>query len=147
VPNQDQVMSALGSLNIPPGEYMMPKPESSRQMQTPEFQEKFKQGPVVAMTVYPPGSMAMGAQLAQWFVYCVVVSIFAAYVASRAVDPGAEYLDVFRFAGVTAFACYGVAHVQASIWFRRAWSTTFKNLFDALLYALVTAGTFGWLWP
>jgi hypothetical protein len=27
------------------------------------------------------------------------------------------------------------------------WSATLKNMFDGLLYALVTAGTFGWLWP
>ena len=147
LPNQDQVLAALRPLNIPPGEYMVPKPDSSKEMQSPEYQEKLKQGPFLMMTVFPPGPMAMGGQLVQWFVYCVVVSVFAAYVASRAVGTGAEYLAVFRFAGVTAFACYGVAHVQTSIWFRRAWSTTFKNLFDALVYGLVTAGAFGWLWP
>ena len=33
------------------------------------------------------------------------------------------------------------------IWYQRAWSTTVKNSFDGLIYALFTAGTFGWLWP
>jgi hypothetical protein len=89
----------------------------------------------------------MGKSLAQWFVYCLVVSVFAAYVASRALDAGAHYLGVFRFAGVVAFAGYGLALLQNSIWWNRKWSATLKGVFDALLYALVTAGTFGWLWP
>jgi hypothetical protein len=42
---------------------------------------------------------------------------------------------------------YAVALWQMSIWYRRAWSTTFKATVDGLVYALLTAGTFGWLWP
>jgi hypothetical protein len=34
-----------------------------------------------------------------------------------------------------------------SIWYGRKWSTTLKLMFDGLVYALVLAGTFGWLWP
>jgi len=40
-----------------------------------------------------------------------------------------------------------VALWQMSIWYRRAWSTTIKATVDGLIYALLTAGTFGWLWP
>ena len=53
----------------------------------------------------------------------------------------------FRFVGCTAFIGYAVALWQNSIWFKRKWSTTAKNTFDGLVYALLTAGTFGWLWP
>ena len=56
-------------------------------------------------------------------------------------------LTVFRFAGVTAFACYSLALWQDSIWYKRAWSTTIKYTFDGLVFGLLTAGTFGWLWP
>ena len=89
----------------------------------------------------------MGSQLAQWFVYCVIVGVFAAYITSRAAAPGAEYLSVFRFAGCTAFIGYSLAHMQRSIWFKQAWSTTLKNMFDGLIYGLLTAGSFAWLWP
>lgn len=99
------------------------------------------------MTVLKPGPPAMGASLVQWFLYCVAVGIFAAYVAGRALEPGAHYLAVFRFAGCTAFVGYAVALWQNSIWYKRAWSTTLKSTFDGLVYALLTAGTFGWLWP
>ncbi len=146
-PREDEVMAALRPFAIPPGDYAMPHAGSSAAMKSPEFQEKMTKGPVVFMTVRPNGMPAMGAYLTQWFVYCVVVSIFAAYVASRAVGPGASYLEVFRFAGVTAFAAYGLALLQNSIWWGKQWSATLKSLFDALLYAGVTAGTFGWRWP
>jgi hypothetical protein len=76
-----------------------------------------------------------------------VVGVFAAYVAGRALGPGAPYLQVHRFAGVTAFAAYALALAQSSIWYKRAWSTTLKSTFDGLIYALMTGGTFGWLWP
>jgi hypothetical protein len=77
----------------------------------------------------------------------VLVSVFAAYVAGRALAPGAHYLGVFRFAGAVAFAGYSLGILQFSIWYRRNWGTTMKSVFDGLIYALLTAGTFGWLWP
>ena len=40
-----------------------------------------------------------------------------------------------------------LALLQFSIWYRRSWVTTLKSMIDGLLYALLTAGTFGWLWP
>jgi len=89
----------------------------------------------------------MGRNLALWFGYCLVVSVFAAYIASRATAPGADYLAVFRFAGCTAFIGYTLALWQNSIWYRRALRTTLLATIDGLLYALGTAGIFGWLWP
>jgi hypothetical protein len=147
VPSEDAVMDALRKFNIPPGDYTIPRAASMADMKSPGFTEKWNRGPVAMITVFPPGPMAMGAQLTQWFVYSLVAGVFAAYVTSRAVVPGGPYLEVFRFAGVTAFACYGVALWQDSIWYKRKWSTTLKSTFDALLYAAVTAGVFGWLWP
>ncbi len=54
---------------------------------------------------------------------------------------------MFRVTGTVAFACYAMAHMQRSIWFYQKWSTTLKNMFDGLVYAVLTAGAFGWLWP
>jgi len=147
LPNEDRVMDALRPLAIPPGDYMMPRPSSRQEMRSPQFVEKFKKGPVVMFTVFPGGSMSMGKNLVMWFLYSVVVGCFAAYVAGRALPAGAAYLQVFRFAGVTAFVAYSVALWQMSIWYHRSWVTTIKATVDGLIYALLTAGTFGWLWP
>lgn len=146
VSDQDKFMDALRPFSIPPGDYMLPRPGSTQEMRSPEFQEKVKKGPVMMFTVMPGGS-GMGKQLALWFVYSAVVALFAAYVAGRALAPGASYIQVFRFAGVTAFLAYSGALWQMSIWYRRAWLTTLKSTIDGLIYGLLTAGTLGWLWP
>ena len=147
VPNEDQVRGALRPLAIPPGDYMIPRCENSQEMRSPEFAEKLKQGPVMVLTVLPNGPFSMGRNLVLWFLYCVVVGIFAAYVAGRALPVGAPYRHVFQLAGATAFVGYVLALWQMSIWYRRAWSTTLKATVDGLIYALLTAGIFGWLWP
>ncbi len=147
VPSEDQVMDALRPFNLPPGEYVIPHAGSQKEMGTPEFTEKLNKGPVALISVMPNGRPSMATNLVQWFVYCVVVGVFAAYVTSRAVDPGEDYLQVFRFAGATAFIAYTAALWQNSIWYKRAWSTTIKSTLDGLVYALFTAGVFGWLWP
>ncbi len=99
------------------------------------------------MTVMPNGPGSMARPLALWFLYSVVVGVFAAYVTGRALAPGTEYLRVFRFVGATAFLAYSAALWQMAIWYRRSLVTTIKSTIDGLLYALLTAGTFGWLWP
>jgi len=147
VPNEDRVRDALRPLAIPPGDYMIPRPLSMQEMKSPEFIEKLNQGPVMVVTVMPNGPGSMAKNLVLWFLYCVVVGFFASYIASRALPPGAPYLRVFQFAGVTAFIGYALALWQMSIWYRRDWSTTIKSTVDGFIYALLTAGTFGWLWP
>jgi hypothetical protein len=147
MPNEDKVMDAMRPLAIPPGDYFFPRPSGTQEMRSPEFIEKMKKGPVIMMTVFPNGPSAMGRSLVMWFLYSVVVGVLAGYVAGRALPPGAMYLQVFRFVSVTAFTAYAAALWQMSIWYRRAWSTTIKATVDGLIYALLTAGTFGWLWP
>ncbi|HZI21030.1 MAG TPA: hypothetical protein VFD76_00890 [Gemmatimonadales bacterium] len=147
VPNEDRVMDTIRGLSIPPGDYVMPRPSSPAEWKSPAFAEKYKRGPVMMFTVYPPGPMSMRNQLINWFIYAIVVGVFAAYVAGRALGPGARYLSVFRFAGVTAFAGYALALWQMSIWYRRSWLTTIKSTVDGVIYALLTAGVFAWLWP
>jgi hypothetical protein len=145
--SEDGVLEALRKFNIPPGDYMMPRCESMKDMGEPAFVDKMKRGPVAVMTVMQSGPPAMGKSLVQWFVYCVAVSGVAAYVAGRALGPGGEYLAAFRFAGCTAFVAYAAAQWSESIWYKRAWSTTLKYTLDGLVYGLLTGGVFGWLWP
>ncbi len=147
LPDERRFGDAIRPLALPPGDYMIPRAGSMKEMNSPEFCEKRKTGPVMMMTVFPTGLTGMGAQLFQWFLYSIVVGIFAAYIAGRALDAGHVYLEVFRFVGATAFIAYTVALWPLSIWYRRPWLTTFKSTIDGLIYALLTAGVFGWLWP
>lgn len=147
LPNEDAFRASVGPMNIPPGEYLVPRCANSADMKTPEFKAKMAQGPIMILTVRSNGEPGMGRQMALWFVFCLVVSVFAAYVSGRALGQGSPYLSVFRFAGVSAFMGYALALWSEHIWFWRSFRVTFTSTIDGLLYALVTAGTFGWLWP
>src|SRR5947209_12628167 len=147
VPNEDRLRDALRPLAVPPGDYMVPRPSNMQEMRTPAFTEKMEKGPVMMLTVIPNGPPSMTKSLVLWFLYCAVVGLFAAYVAGRALPSGAPYLPVFQLVGTTAFIAYADALWQMSIWSHRAWGTTIRSTVDGLIYALLTAGTFGWLWP
>jgi hypothetical protein len=147
VPSEDEAMAALRKLGIPPGDYMFPCGTGPKDMKNPEFLKKVELGPVGTLTVLPPGGFAMGKRLGMWFVYCVVVGLVAAHVAGTTLPAGTPYKMVFHTVALTAFAGYALALWQSSIWKSTKWSTTIKATFDGLLYALLTAGTFGWLWP
>jgi len=149
LPEEDAVRSALRNAAgvIPPGDYGIPYASSMKEAGTPEHRAKYREGPVAIITVYPNQDPAMGRQMVLWFVYCLVVSVFAAYLAGVALGPGAHYLGVFRMAGTAAFMGYGLALMQGSIWYGRQWGTTLRSMVDALLYGLLTGGVFGWMWP
>jgi hypothetical protein len=125
----------------------MPCGSGPASMKDPAFIDRMSKGPVAMMTVRRSGPPSMGSSLVQWFVYCLVVGVFAAYIGGRALGVGADYLAVFRFAGCTAFIGYALALWQNTIWFSRSWTTTLKSTADGLIYGLLTGGVFGWLWP
>lgn len=147
VPSEDAVMDSLRSFDIPPGDYLIPCPGSPAASRDPAFVAKRTKGPVLFATVLPSGDIVMGGRLAAWFAFCVVVGVFAGYIASAALPPGAPYLQVFRFTSVVAFVGYALALWELAIWYNRSVVTTLKSSFDAFVYALLTGGAFGWLWP
>jgi hypothetical protein len=147
LPKEDEVLESLRRFNLPSGDYVAPCAGSAAGMNQPEFVEKMKRGPVVFLTVVPGAPPSMARNLAQWFLYVTLVSFFAAYIVGRAVGPGTDPLRVFRFVGATSFMGYSLALLQNSIWYNRNWGMTLRSMFDGLVYGLLTAGTFGWLWP
>jgi hypothetical protein len=147
LPQEDAVLDALRSLNIPSGQYLAPFANSPAQMKQPEYLEKRKRGPALFLTLATGADPGMGKPLAQWFVYLLVISLFPAYLAHKAIAAGAPYLAVFKFVGIAAFMAYALGHAHQSIWYRQAWRTTANYFVDGLIYSLLTAGVFGWLWP
>ena len=145
-PQEGALLEAVRGLKIPPGDYMVPKSDSMQHMRSSEFKALFERGPVALVTV-APGSLNMNRSLVQWFVYLLVVGVFCAYIAGRELAAGASYLAVFRIVGFSAFMAYALALPQASIWYHRNWRMTLVSMFDGLVFALLTGGMFGWLWP
>jgi hypothetical protein len=147
LPNEDAVLSALRASNTAPGMYMFPYCSDMHKMKEEAMQKKFREGPVGILTLRDPGMIQMGPLLGAWFVYLIVVSLLVGYVASITLPRGTEYLVVFRVVSATAWLAYAFGHISNSIWMGRPWSTTLKDIIDGLIYALLTAGVFGWLWP
>ena len=147
LPDEDKVTDTLRSVGVTPGRvYVFPYCQM-KEMKSPEVQEKFKRGPIGFITIRPSGAPAMGKFLVQWFLYCIVVGIFTACVTGATQMPGTEYRKIFHLAGIVAFVGYSLALIQNAIWKGETWGVTFKHILDGLIYGLLTAGTFGWLWP
>ena len=147
LPDEDAALRAMTPQELVPGQYSFPYSASAEDLQDPETVRKFEEGPVGFLTVVPSGTPTMGSKIMLSFVFYLVISMVVAYLASRTLDPGADYRAVFRVTGTVAWLAYGTATVPDAIWFGRPWSGIVKGLLDALVFALLTAGFFGWLWP
>lgn len=147
LPDEEAARQVLGSQRLSPGQYNIPHYTSMEEIKQPGGRQKYQQGPVAFLTILPNRLPPMPQNMVLTVVYYLIVSTIVAYVASRSLAPGAEYLSVFRLTGVVAWLAYGFALVPDAIWFGRPWSNVFKTLIDALVYGLLTAGAFGWLWP
>jgi hypothetical protein len=146
LPEEDKLLAALRPTGLTQGLYVFPYC-THKDMKSPAIQEKYKQGPVGFLTIYPSGPPNMGKFLGLWFAYGLLVSFFVAYLTGRTVLHGTQYLAVFRVAGTAAFFAYGLGPLVNGIWKGAPWSNVLKESFDGLIYSLLTAGTFGWLWP
>jgi hypothetical protein len=147
LPDEEKVADALRTSGATPGRaYHFPF-ATHKNMNSPEMVEKFKRGPVGFVILRPSGAPGLAAYLVQWFLFCVLVSFVTAYLTGRTRPAGSEYLEVFRVAGCVSFMAYGVGQLMDPIWKGQTWGVTIKHVIDGLVFALLTAGTFGWLWP
>lgn len=147
LPNEEAVRAAIRAGNPTPGQYVMPHCADMKAMGEPAMVAKYEEGPVALLMVNPNGPPAMGSALAKWFAFSVLVAFTAAYLAGRTLAPGTHYLQVFRVVGAVSFIAYGFGSIPASIWMGKSWVATLRDLADALIYGMLSAGIFGWLWP
>lgn len=147
LPNEDDVRAVFQKGNAAPGQYVVPWCQDMKEMANPEVQKKYTEGPVGVFYLLKPGLPNMGPMLGKWFGFNLLVSIFVAYLASRTLQTGTPYLQVFRATGTAAFMTYALGALPAAIWMGKPWRVAGKEIVDGLLYALVTGGAFGWMWP
>lgn len=145
LPDEAAARSALRGAE--PGLYTVPHAADRAAMQNADHRKKMQEGPVAFVVMLPNGDPSMSRTLAQWFIWCLLVSVTVAYVVSRTVPSGVGFTLPFQIGGTVAWLGYSWAYVQEGIWFGRPWSYVGKQLFDGLLYALATGAVFGWLWP
>jgi hypothetical protein len=147
LPNEPAVLDALRPLNIPPGEYMAPRPADGADMKSPEFLEKMNRGPVITLNVQKPGMVGMGRPLGLWFLYLVIVAALAGHIAYLAFHETGDSHDVFHTVGLASFLGYVAALWQGVIWYRRPWLAVLKSTIDGTVYAVATGMIFVYFWP
>jgi len=139
------ILDMLRSATLAPGVYYVPRYDKSNK--DPAVAAKVKAGPW-AMLIVIPGPWNMGRMLGLWFLHLVIVAVFVAYISGHAgLASGAPYLSVFRVAGASALLAHAGYALPMAIWHGMPWSQFPGRLIDGLIYALLTGGTFGWLWP
>jgi hypothetical protein len=146
LPGEEAILDALRKAKVPRGQYRFPY-APAKQMQGPEMKKKMADGPSGFLFFWERWDGSMGKSLGQWFVYLLGVSIFVAYLTGRVLPAGASGLGVFRVAGTAAVLAYAAALVPRSIWWGQSWSMTLKEVFDGVVYGLLTGAVFCWLWP
>jgi len=147
LPGEDGVSDALRKLSLKPGQYLLPFMVDPKALKDPAFVKRLEQGPIAMFRVRPNGVPTMGKNLALYFIYCFLVSFVTGYVARHTLTFGAPGFTVFRLTGTIAVASYTMALFPESIWMWRPWSATIKSACDSIVYGILTAAVFAWLWP
>jgi len=147
LPNEDDLLAAMRPFPVAPGDYVFPCPERPGDVASAELQDKYRLGPVGLVSFVKNGPPAMAASLIAWFLMCLAIGTVSGYLAGIVLPPGADYRLVFRVVSVAAFLGYGGSHVSNAIWKGQGWGANLRHTIDGLVYGLLTAGVFGWLWP
>lgn len=145
LPDEDAVMSALGDVKA--GQYMFPHIGGPENWKDEALIAKREKGPSGLVSILPRGPQNMGKNMAISLVYNLVVSVFVAYLATVALEKATAGRDVLQFTSTATFMGYGLGVVWNPIWFGASWSSTFKTLFDCLIYGLASGAIFMAMWP
>lgn len=132
--------------NLPSGQYLFPFLDYKTL--TAEQRAELSKRPGGYLLLRNPNNFSFPAAIAIWFLYILFVSFFVAYLTGRTLGPGTHYLEVFRVAGTIGVAAWALGmNFSSSIWYGKPWIVTIKEIIDGVIYGVLIAGTFGWLWP
>lgn len=148
LPNEDAVRAVIRSGNPEPAQYIIPHAFGPDDLQSPELRQKFAEGPIAILSIKSRGGTpSMAPSLVQWFIFLLLLSTGAGVVASLTLPAGTPYMHVFWVVGLAAWLGYAGGQIPNAIWWGKPWSVAAKDVIDGLIYALLTAGVFGWRWP
>lgn len=145
--NEDAIGEAVRKEKPGPGVYFIPYCPDPSKMKDPAVIKKFEEGPVGVLTLLRNGIPKLPLHLVQWFLFCLLVSFFVAYVARHTLSSTTDSLTVMRITGTVAIAGYTLGYLQDSIWKGIPWSNSVRAIVDGIAYGLATSLVFRFLWP
>jgi hypothetical protein len=143
LPDENNVMEALRRTNVAPGQYMFPyacKPEDRK---SEEFKRRQEAGPTGSLIVWKK-QPNMGVNMLCTLLFFTIANFVIGYLAGIAIDPGEDFMTVFRFVGTAGILTYGTANILNGIWFGRKMCA---DIIDGIAYGLITGLIFAALWP
>ncbi len=139
---EDQFMQVVRDCEIPIGSYMFPGCDSPEEMKSDAYNKKWEAGPCGVLSVYPKVNMVRNLGLT--FLYFLVVNFCLAYLATLALQPGANFMAVFRFVSTAGLITFLAAIVQHAIWFH---SRIVGHILESIAYAAISGAIFAAMWP
>lgn len=146
LPDEKALTEPLAKLNLPPGTYMWPNCQSGESQSSPKFKARMDAGPWGSINILgcKPN---FGANLALVFLFYLVVSVCVAYITSRSLAAGASCESVFWIACPTAILAYCAGGIPGAFFMGKPKRFMVTDFIDGVVHGLITAATFGWLWP
>jgi hypothetical protein len=145
--NEDEIRTAIRQHAPGPGQYVIPHCADMKDLQAPEMQKKFTDGPVGFLILRPTGLPRIGTNLGQWFALNLLVAIITAHLADQALPRGADPHHIFHFTALITFIAYAAGALSDGIWKGQPWRGVAKDVLDALIFGIVSGFAFAWLWP
>ncbi len=145
--NEDDVAAAIRAGSPGKGIHALPYCIDMKEMASEAMQKKYSDGPVAFVTVFDRGMPNMPKLIGQQILFFLFGCTLIAYCATLALTAGTPYMEVFRLVGAIGFLTFGWGQIPFGIWYGHLWATVARFLLDALIYGLIVAGVFAWLWP
>lgn len=143
-PDEDRLLDFIRQSNAETGHYLFPL-IADKDMNEDWAKERYARGPWGTMTLWP-AQPRMGRNMALTVVYFFVVSTVIAFTGNLALPQDAPFLEVFQLVGLVALLAYTSGGVLREIWFTRPLRAKLMDFIDGVVFALITASLFAWLW-
>lgn len=153
IPQEQEFMDAVTRLNIRPGNYGFPDfcqhhklPPEERKKAMKELYNRHPQG---LLRVWAPTNMGLNMFLT--FLFYLVTSTVIAYLAWSALPHssggGTLFWKVFQVVGTAGILAYCFASFPNDLWFQKKRRAMAMEWIDGIVFGLITAAIFAWLWP
>jgi len=90
---------------------------------------------------------SIGRVLVQSLTFCLVTSVFVAYLGTLSLSPGDDFSRVFQVIGTAGILAYAFGGIRNAIWFGLDFRSAVLDVVDGVFYGLITGVVFGILWP
>ena len=142
LPIEEEFFELIEHKNVPPGQYLFPHAASPEVMNSEEYQNKIKRVRGTLLLWERPPHML--ASIGMTLTFFLVTAFVIGYLASLALEPGAEFMKVFQFVTTAGLLAHCAGVFPGVFWFKRKVA---MDLIDKVAYAIATGVIFAALWP